>query len=544
MLINALNDYYDILVEQDLILPEQYQNVDIDYMVVLTPEGKAVRIIDERTFKKVSTKGDKEKTVIIRKSVKLPKRSQKTSIDSNIVEHRPLYIFGLEYDSKQCKLYYEQGNKADKSHRAFKDASEEFFKDIDSPVAKAFYEFVVNWNPEEETENPVLSGLGKDYGKSYFTFCLEGDLTHPLQDDAEVRKKWEEFYEKRKAEDKDTITGQCSISGKDNIKIARIHDKINGLVAAGGHSTGCVLVGYKENAYCSYGDENSYNSKVSTEVMQHYTKSMNYLLQSKQNHINFDQTMVMYWTEDGNKNADSWMSILTKGSQKEDEGKALQNLMKYTKEGTLTAEKIEEEMEGVDPDAMFYIIGMKPNGPRIALKFLYQKKYGNVIQNVIKHQIDLQVMENDNEVKLFDIKGQLISPKPSKSNVDSHLMEGILTSMFLGTEYPTELLQTVLQRVRKDVGVNNNRRVRAGIIKACVNRHERRYKKEEVSVGLNKESTSEAYLCGRLFAALQKAQEESASGKLNRTIKDAYFSSASVKPATVFPELLRLSQLI
>ena len=62
-------------------------------------------------------------------------------------------------------------------------------------------------------------------------------------------------------------------------------------------------------------------------------------------------------------------------------------------------------------------------------------------------------------------------------------------------------------------------------------------------MALDKENTNQAYLCGRLFAVLQKIQENAAGGaKLNRTIKDSYFASAASKPALVFPKLLTLSQ--
>ena len=62
-------------------------------------------------------------------------------------------------------------------------------------------------------------------------------------------------------------------------------------------------------------------------------------------------------------------------------------------------------------------------------------------------------------------------------------------------------------------------------------------------MSLNKQSTNQAYLLGRLFAVLEKAQQDAAApAKLNATIKDRYFTSACATPATVLPVLLRLSQ--
>lgn len=62
-------------------------------------------------------------------------------------------------------------------------------------------------------------------------------------------------------------------------------------------------------------------------------------------------------------------------------------------------------------------------------------------------------------------------------------------------------------------------------------------------MSLNEQSTLPAYLLGRLFAVLEKAQRDAAAPtKLNATIKDRYFTSACASPASVFPVLLRLSQ--
>ena len=48
-----------------------------------------------------------------------------------------------------------------------------------------------------------------------------------------------------------------------------------------------------------------------------------------------------------------------------------------------------------------------------------------------------------------------------------------------------------------------------------------------------------AYRLGRLFASLEKAQEE-ANARINATIRDRYYGAASSTPVAVFPTLLRL----
>ena len=62
-------------------------------------------------------------------------------------------------------------------------------------------------------------------------------------------------------------------------------------------------------------------------------------------------------------------------------------------------------------------------------------------------------------------------------------------------------------------------------------------------MSLNPESTSIPYQLGRLFAVLENIQiKANPNSKINTTIKDKYFSSASTTPAMVFPLLVNLSQ--
>ena len=60
-------------------------------------------------------------------------------------------------------------------------------------------------------------------------------------------------------------------------------------------------------------------------------------------------------------------------------------------------------------------------------------------------------------------------------------------------------------------------------------------------MSLNDESSNVPYRLGRLFAALEKAQNDM-NKEMKSTINSKYFSSASSTPAVVFPVLLKLAQ--
>ena len=61
-------------------------------------------------------------------------------------------------------------------------------------------------------------------------------------------------------------------------------------------------------------------------------------------------------------------------------------------------------------------------------------------------------------------------------------------------------------------------------------------------MSLNTENKDPAYLCGRLFAVYEKIQQDASGGGLNKTIKDAYYSSACSTPSIIMPKLDKLAQ--
>ena len=51
-----------------------------------------------------------------------------------------------------------------------------------------------------------------------------------------------------------------------------------------------------------------------------------------------------------------------------------------------------------------------------------------------------------------------------------------------------------------------------------------------------------SYRLGRLFATLEKTQQDALGGSVGATIRDRFYASASATPAVVFPRLLRTYQ--
>lgn len=58
-------------------------------------------------------------------------------------------------------------------------------------------------------------------------------------------------------------------------------------------------------------------------------------------------------------------------------------------------------------------------------------------------------------------------------------------------------------------------------------------------MALDPDNTNIGYRLGRLFATLEKIQEEASPG-LNATIRDRFYGAASGTPVTAFPHLMKL----
>ena len=538
MLIKALCDYYDILSKDGKVLPEGYSNVKIHYLISLTGEGKIDEIIDCQKKEQVPAGKNKVKEKKVPVELVMPQRTEKPGIDANIAEHRPLYIFGLNLDGDTLSPE-DRTDKARKSHKAFAETNLKFTENLHSPVVKAYRNFLLNWKPEEETENRWLLGLGKEYGKSGFAFCLSGNPDCLLHEDAELLKKWEAGYAQRAEGGEKGKTAQCAITGE-QAPIARIHSKIKGVY--GGLATGSVLIGFNNDSENSYGNEQSYNSNVSEKAMKKYTEALNYLLNSSRHKAMLDEMTIVFWAMNSNEAYEDLFTQMFFGQSDQmgaDKTEQMLKEMLADARNAKVAESRLKSLEQIDPGVDFYMLGLKPNSSRLSVKFIIRRKYADVLWNIARFQQDLQVTKEFHAISLSWIKREMVSPRSKNDKVNPALMARLFQSIIYGGAYPAALLETMVRRVKTDSGSAGINRVRAGVIKACINRN---YKEEELKVALDKENYGQAYLCGRLFAVLEKLQQEASNNSLNRTIRDAYFASASSKPALVFPKLIRLAQ--
>jgi CRISPR-associated protein Csd1 len=207
----------------------------------------------------------------------------------------------------------------------------------------------------------------------------------------------------------------------------------------------------------------------------------------------------------------------------------------------------------------FFMLGLSPNASRLSVRLWVEADASELQRHLGQYLRDV-ALEDSRENKpltlrgIADATGRAVEEKGKRLKFDTkatspQLAGDLARSVLMGAAYPQSLLTTMLRRIRSDGEVAY---ARVAAIKGCLVRNSRlRGNPLEVSTMLDTNNTDPAYCCGRAFALLERIQKASseqrdASGRvvkeLNRTIKDAYFSSASATPAMVFPRLCRLSQ--
>jgi len=525
MLIKALNEYYDILARNDKVCKEGFSRQEITHMIMLRKDGTISDIINVEQESEPDRKG---KTKLQPISVVLPRRIDARGIASNIIEHRGRYIFGLIYDKDND--VYTTNNDTDnvnQSHEVFVEKNLEFTESMQSDIVIAYRNFMLNWNPSEEVNNEYLLNIKKYFDKSRFIFALEGHPEIKLHDmDGEISNKIAELQK-----ESCTLQGNdiCSITGEKG-KFSDIHNVVNG---------NKKVVCAKNSAEWSYGKTKSSNSSIIEPTMKRYTDALSILMADKKHNIYLDDMMVVFWamSDDDSKETDLFASML--GFDDKIDADEMNGILLKSLNDVNQGKSPDFTELDIDKNVEFYIVGIAPNVSRLAQKFIYRDKFGNIFSHIARHQADIMIVNSKGNIPMWRIFRELKPPQSTNYTTPPPLMASVFGAIINGTRYPESLLENAVRRVKTDKSVNY---VRAGIIKACINRKDRYSKnKEEIKMALDIENNNQAYLCGRLFAVLEKVQSDALPG-LNRTIKDSYFASACANPSTVFPKLIKLSQ--
>lgn len=511
MILQALNDYYQRLAEDpdSGVASFGYSRQQIAFVVVLNKDGSLHDIKDAGV---TDVKGKRRNRALVVPGNAKPSGS---GINPCFLWDNAAYMLGFKPDDPKPKRTRE-------SFEAFRARHLEAEQAIDDPQFSAVCRFLEEWNPDNASKYQAVAGGTTGFG----VFQLRNVMGY-VHEQSAVRSWWDN-QSATLEDDQQATTGQCLVTGR-IAPIARVHEpKIKGVYGA--QSSGASLISFNCTAFESYGKRQSLGSPVSEQAAFQYATALNRLLDpSTGRRMSVGDTSVVFWTDKPSPAEGLLADILNPSTSAEDESRLaeIRPLIDAIAHGKFPPQLGNE-------DVKFYVLGLAPNAARISVRFWYVSTLGELVEHLHRHFEALDIVQGKNDLPHPPLWRLLRETARETKDIPDLLEGALVRSILTGQPYPQMFYSALLRRLKADRDV---RHVRAAAIKACLVR----IFQKEVSVALNPDHPALAYQLGRLFAVLEKTQQD-ALPSINDTIKDRYFSAASSTPATVFPRIIKLNQ--
>lgn len=516
MILQALTDYYEDLLALGKIARPGWAKAKVSWALELGDNGELLGLLH---LQQEVQRG--KKTVLIPQEREVPQPVKRSSgVAANFLCDTSGYLLGVDTKGKP--------ERTAECFAASRTLHENILKEFQSPAARAVLAFYEHWDPQTAKEHPALKEDWDEVMKGgNLLFWYQGC---PVTEDAQVRESWQHANE----QSEDAENALCLVTGQHG-PTARLHPNIKGVVGA--QTAGAALVSFNAPAFCSYEHEQGDNAPTGEYASFAYTTALNTLIADREHTRRVGDTTIVCWAAGGQPvYQDFMMAALYDDNMDE---RDIQSTMIRLAEG----EPVDWQQQKLSPDTHFYVLGLAPNAARLSVRFFWQNSFGTLIQNVTKHYRDLEIVRPSFDkfptLPVWRLLRETVNQNARNPEPNPRLAGDLLLAILNGTPYPATLLDGVVLRIRAEREIT---RGRAAIVKAWYLRNTKNEQlKEVMTVELNEQSNYLPYLLGRLFAVLEDIQQQ-ANPKINTTIKDRYFNSASATPATVFPLLINLAQ--
>ena len=502
----SLNKAYSRMADRGEVAPFGYSSEKIGFIISLDEDGKpAVAPIDRR-------EGSGKKMVA--PLLKVPQPAKRTSgIAPNFLWDKSAYVLGVTTG---------EGKRTSDEHEAFRSRHLKELETVDDAGLLAFRRFVEWWAPDQfET-----LGWPAELKDQNIVFALEADRhSGMIHDRPAARDLWT-----RISAGGEGTEATCLVSGE-RLPLARLHPAIKGVWGA--QSSGGSIVSFNKDAFASYGHEQGDNAPVSEAAAFAYTTALNRFLEKDSGHrIQIGDASTVFWADasdaEAAEEAESVFMASLGGIDENVQSDKIRTVLDKIHAGRPFAE-IEPDL----PDGVrFYVLGLAPNAARLSVRFWIEDDFGEIAKRFIAHFEAMRIEPPPKELNPSMWRCLIETAVLRKSeNIPPKLAGDWLRAILTGKPYPQTLLATLLMRLRADKDVNG---LRVAMLKAVLVK-----RSKEVPMSLDPDLDDPGYLLGRLFAIFEYVQTQALGGKVNATIRDQYYGTASATPRAVFPALLR-----
>jgi len=517
MILRALCDYYER--KRDDLAPFGFEEKEIPYFIIISKDGKFVQL--EANFEIEDGKN-------VVRPVRVPKASGRSGAKSYETAYCLWDHYGYIAEQPKIAKPGAKPNKKDiddaaKQHLSFKALVKALHKDI--PHDEGVIAVDKFLNNVEELEKLKSDEVWQDCLKikgCNLTFRLVGEPYLICQSSRVI-----DWVRNQPIPEENVHDGFCLVSGKLD-KIVRLHDSVSGV-----NQKPAPLAAINDSAYTSFGKDKGFNFPVSADSSFQYATALNHLLRKKsRNKFRVLETSYVCWAEKQSSFENSFSLLFSEPSDNPDMNiEAINGLYTSIHSGAY------REHNG---QTRFFVLGLAPNSARIVVRFWQVGTVSEFADKIGQWFEDVDILGRDHHgfpplKKLL----RALALQYKDDNVPPNLPADVVRSILTGGKLPQTFLQATLRRIRAEQGHVSY--ARACSLKAYLNRQYRLSTNQRgLTVSLNKEETRIGYCLGRLFAVLEKLQQDAQPG-INATIRDRYYSSASCTPKTVFGTLVRLS---
>lgn len=520
MILKALYDYYHRCRK---LYPDEmpalgFERVTMDYVIVIKEDGTFAKILSD--YDCIAPRAVSNKTG--------------TKAPANILWDSAKYMLNAGADeidepSDHCKMIVEMATEL----------SAMFPRRKDFTALLKFYQ-------KKEYKKLEKHELAKKLFKSKaITFMLKGETRLVCSESAELEEYISHIAQK-------TPKGLCLVTGEEaNIFLT------SGGVSLGMAKNGKLVSFMEDKGYDSHGKKQGENAPISIYAEYAYTAAIKRLIRSEKNTLNIkgkfdpDKTLLFWSSATDKEKADTLeakVSLFAHLAQDNpDDVDSVKAFFSKVKKDGLT---------GTYGKETYYFLELVPTTKgRIAISFWNECSVKNFAEIVLSH-MDAMCIETNRKIK-YDALSMVNSVSLCKIDKGfptydrlPNLIDSVFRSIFTGTPYPEVLFKTCLNRINAEQNRPNSETKpteygrfekrdaeRAAIVKAYLYRN----LKQSINDMLNTEINDRGYLCGRLFAVLERTQEvanHETSKEWKSDLRSKYMNAAMSTPATVFPAIL------
>lgn len=514
MILKALADYYDRLADDPSVdvAPPGFERKAVDFAVVIGEDGSFLNLRDLREGTGKKRHG---------RSSLVPKGEKKTSgIAANLLWDTAPYALGKALPEKGKNLEDMQ-ERAIPQHQAFVDRISALASACEDAGLQALQAFLQGDGKDSVFKHAVWPDVETDGG--VISFMLDGDTGLICQRRQVVQAMIDTTQS-------DGRKQACSVSGRLDVP-AKLHTAIKGVWKA--QTSGANIVSFNLDAFCSLGKKQGYNAPIGQQTEFAYTTALNYLLASERQRMQTGDASTVFWAKEAcDLESDLPVYLSPKKGEEAVSYDKIRSLLSATKTGI-------PPQEGGIP---FYVLGLAPNASRLSVRFWYDGSVKEVKERMAQHFGDIEIVRAQYDQEFVSLFQLLVSTatEHKAENIPPNLGGDVMRAVLTGGPYPRTLLSNAIRRCKAEQKIDHQR---ASVIKGVLARHARLTKAttKEVGVSLDREYENIGYVLGRLFAVLERIQEQAQGRGLNKTIRDTYFGAAASSPLVTFKRLQDLA---